>query len=126
MSTENALRELLDQVLQLGPRVSSFHAETPLLGSIPELDSMAQGKSFIASDVGGHKELIQHEKTGLLFKAGDPLDLTRAVHRLLTDPTLRHGLTLAGRNFVETERTWQNSVHRYLPLYQRLLAHPRP
>ncbi|KXW58906.1 acyl carrier protein [Ferrovum myxofaciens] len=41
MSTENSLRDLLDQVLQLGPRVSSFHAETPLLGSIPELDSMA-------------------------------------------------------------------------------------
>ncbi|WP_297485398.1 glycosyltransferase, partial [Ferrovum sp.] len=99
---------------------------TELVTPLKPLEAMAQGKSFIASDVGGHKELIQHEKTGLLFKAGDPRDLTRAVHRLLTDPTLRHGLTLAGRNFVETERTWQNSVHRYLPLYQRLLAHPRP
>ncbi|WP_434782481.1 TIGR04063 family PEP-CTERM/XrtA system glycosyltransferase [Ferrovum myxofaciens] len=99
---------------------------TELVTPLKPLEAMAQGKSFVASDVGGHKELIQHEKTGLLFEAGNPRDLTHAVHRLFTDPTLRHNLVLAGRAFVETERTWKNSVHRYLPLYQRLLAHPHP
>jgi acyl carrier protein len=32
---------LLGDVLQLGPRAASLKAETPLLGNIPELDSMA-------------------------------------------------------------------------------------
>jgi len=31
---------------------------------------MAQGRLMVASDVGGHKELIQDGKTGVLFRAG--------------------------------------------------------
>ena len=33
--------QLLDEVLSLNGRSSSFNRETPLLGAIPELDSMA-------------------------------------------------------------------------------------
>ncbi|MCW5632282.1 MAG: acyl carrier protein [Rubrivivax sp.] len=32
---------VLDEVLSLGGRARSFSAQTPLLGAIPELDSMA-------------------------------------------------------------------------------------
>jgi len=32
---------ILDEVLSLGGRSAAFSADTPLLGSIPELDSMA-------------------------------------------------------------------------------------
>jgi Phosphopantetheine attachment site. len=38
---ENTLKVILDQVLQLGSRVNTFNTNTALLGSIPELDSMA-------------------------------------------------------------------------------------
>jgi acyl carrier protein len=41
MADITIVRELLRQTLQLGPRADSFRADTPLLGSIPELDSMA-------------------------------------------------------------------------------------
>jgi acyl carrier protein len=40
----NVLQEvlrILDEVLSLGGRASSFSPDTPLLGAIPELDSMA-------------------------------------------------------------------------------------
>ena len=40
----NALKEILaliDETLSLGGRTSGFTAQTPLLGAIPELDSMA-------------------------------------------------------------------------------------
>jgi acyl carrier protein len=35
------LTELLDDVLQLNGRAMAFTADTPLVGSVPELDSMA-------------------------------------------------------------------------------------
>jgi acyl carrier protein len=41
MSKLENVRCVLGDALQLGPRVNAFTAETPLLGSLPELDSMA-------------------------------------------------------------------------------------
>jgi acyl carrier protein len=41
MSPVDLARRILDSSLQLGGRSMGFTADTPLLGSIPELDSMA-------------------------------------------------------------------------------------
>ncbi len=41
MNTSEAVKNLLTQSLQLGPRADRLHADSPLLGAIPELDSMA-------------------------------------------------------------------------------------
>jgi acyl carrier protein len=37
----DAVRSVVGTVLQLGARTKQMNAETPLLGAIPELDSMA-------------------------------------------------------------------------------------
>ena len=41
MDTLTQVTTLLEEVLGLGARAKSFHRSTPLLGAIPELDSMA-------------------------------------------------------------------------------------
>ena len=41
MSELNTIREIVRNSLQLGNRADNFTASTELLGSIPELDSMA-------------------------------------------------------------------------------------
>ena len=41
MNTEAELKNILAEVLSLGDRTARFTAATPLLGSLPELDSMA-------------------------------------------------------------------------------------
>ncbi len=41
MSIEAEVKTILADVLQLGDAVNDFDADTPLLGSIPEFDSMA-------------------------------------------------------------------------------------
>ena len=41
MDVEKEVIRLLDEVLSLNGRTASFTRETPLLGAIPELDSMA-------------------------------------------------------------------------------------
>lgn len=94
---------------------------TELVTPLKPLEAMAQGQLFIASDIGGHRELIRHGETGILFKAGDVEALTRAALDLFANSAAWDGLRRAGRGFVETERTWAGSVSRYEMVYHRLL-----
>ncbi|RMF08989.1 MAG: acyl carrier protein [Alphaproteobacteria bacterium] len=41
MSASEQVKRLLAEVLQLGDRAQTIDVETPLLGNLPELDSMA-------------------------------------------------------------------------------------
>lgn len=41
MATIDTVRDLLDETLGLGGRAGNMTASTPLLGNLPELDSMA-------------------------------------------------------------------------------------
>lgn len=101
------------------PRLSMrlTHLVTPL----KPLEAMAQGKLVIASDVGGHRELIRDGVNGRLFEAGNAAKLAEAVTSLLDAPMVCSALRDAGRKFVESERTWAGSVGRYRALYESLL-----
>jgi phosphatidyl-myo-inositol dimannoside synthase len=90
---------------------------TNLVTPLKPLEAMAQGRIFVASDVGGHQELIENGKTGLLFPAGDAKALGRTVMSLLDHPDQWPSLKAKGRHFVETERNWKVSVARYAQVY---------
>jgi PEP-CTERM/exosortase A-associated glycosyltransferase len=94
---------------------------TDLVTPLKPLEAMALKKPVVASDVGGHKELIRDGETGVLFKAGDEQSLIDATVRLLGDSTLWPKLTEAGRRYVDEERTWARSVARYGAVYEGLL-----
>ena len=81
---------------------------------------MAQGQLFVASDVGGHRELVEHGKTGILFKADDAAALAKALLDLLNNPASWPALRANGRHFVESVRNWRNSVANYKPVYESL------
>ncbi len=93
---------------------------TNLVTPLKPLEAMAQGKPVLASDVGGHKELISDNETGFLFKAGDSVELAERMVDLLADKYKRNSVLVNGRDYVENVRNWRNSVSNYLPLYQKL------
>jgi PEP-CTERM/exosortase A-associated glycosyltransferase len=93
---------------------------TELVTPLKPLEAMAQGRLLVASDVGGHKELIRHGETGLLFKAGSAESLAQAVLGLLAQRQRWPQLRQAGREFVELERNWRASVGRYRKVYESL------
>jgi glycosyltransferase involved in cell wall biosynthesis len=74
-------------------------------------------KPVVASDVGGLRELVEDQKTGLLFEAGDEIGLERQLRRLVDDQELRCRLGAEGRQFVERERQWRVLVQRYRDVY---------
>ena len=97
---------------------------TELVTPLKPLEAMAQGRVLVASDVGGHKELIRHGETGMLFKAGSVEALAQAIVNLLADQHKWPLMRKAGRHFVESERSWQASVANYANAYA--LVSPRP
>lgn len=102
---------------------------TELVTPLKPLEAMARGLACVASDVGGHRELIRPEETGFLFRAGDEEDLARTVARLAARRRQLEPVVAAARRFVESERTWKASVARYAPIYEALVgaraaAHP--
>jgi PEP-CTERM/exosortase A-associated glycosyltransferase len=98
---------------------------TELVTPLKPLEAMAQGRLMIASDVGGHRELIRHGETGMLFKAGDPEALVSELLGLLREPGLGARLKAAARRYVETERNWKASVARYEDVYARVMRQPK-
>jgi PEP-CTERM/exosortase A-associated glycosyltransferase len=94
---------------------------TDLVTPLKPLEAMAQGRLVAASDVGGHRELIRDGETGVLFRAGDPADLTDKVVALIQAPARWPDLRAAARRFVETERNWPASVARYRDVYETVL-----
>ncbi len=93
---------------------------TELVTPLKPLEAMAQGRLVLASDVGGHRELIRNDETGRLFAAGDADALVAAAVDLLRGRDHWPTIKAAGRRFVEQERNWVESVERYRPLYERL------
>ncbi|MEZ5490791.1 MAG: glycosyltransferase, exosortase A system-associated [Gammaproteobacteria bacterium] len=94
---------------------------TDLVTPLKPLEAMAQGRLVIASDVGGHQELIHDGETGILFKAGQAEALVGAVNELLERRDEWQRMRDNGRAFVEQERTWKTSVARYQTVYAKLL-----
>jgi PEP-CTERM/exosortase A-associated glycosyltransferase len=95
---------------------------TELVTPLKPLEAMAQGRVFVASDVGGHRELIRDGETGRLFQAGDVDALAAAISDMLAHRERWSEMKKAGRRFVEEERNWKNSVAKYAPVFARLAA----
>ncbi|MCQ8117678.1 TIGR04063 family PEP-CTERM/XrtA system glycosyltransferase [Methylomonas rosea] len=95
---------------------------TDLVTPLKPLEAMAQGRLLVASDVGGHHELIRDRETGYLFKAGDKTALAQTVLAALNQHDQWEQVRQAGRRYVEEERNWRRSVSHYQAVYGRIMA----
>ncbi len=90
---------------------------TELVTPLKPLEAMAQGKLILASDIGGHRELIRHGETGILFPPNDPEAIAGTVNHALEARSSWPVIAAAARRYVERERTWRQSVARYPGIY---------
>ncbi|WFP50724.1 glycosyltransferase, exosortase A system-associated [Methylomonas sp. EFPC3] len=95
---------------------------TDLVTPLKPLEAMAQGRILVASDVGGHHELIKDRETGYLFEAGNADALANTILSALQDQGHWDAIRRAGRTYVERERNWQRSVSHYQAVYDGLLS----
>lgn len=84
------------------------------------LEAMIAGLPIIATDVGGNKEAVINEMSGLIVPSRDPLTLGAAVLRLINDEKLRKELGSAARKKALAEFTIDACVEKYDKLYMEL------
>ena len=86
------------------------------------LETFASGTPCIAADIGGLRELVVHEATGLRFTPGDPDSLAGMIRRLLTDKRLDRRLTLDARRMLDEQFSWRTIARRTVDVYERAIA----
>jgi PEP-CTERM/exosortase A-associated glycosyltransferase len=91
---------------------------TELVTPLKPLEAMASGRVLLASDVGGHRELVRDGETGFLFPAGDAAALAASITRVLDARDDWTRVRSHARRFVEQERTWKRSVAGYVAAYE--------
>jgi PEP-CTERM/exosortase A-associated glycosyltransferase len=90
---------------------------TELVTPLKPLEAMAQGQLVVASDVGGHKELINHGNNGFLFKADNVDSLVETILNVFDSANEWDTVRQQGRQYVEQERNWAASVENYKKVY---------
>ena len=82
------------------------------------MEAMAAGKPAIAAMVAGIPELIEHDRTGLLFEVGNWADLEGQMQNLIKNPELARRLGEAGRVRVEQEFVITQAAQPLVALFQ--------
>jgi glycosyltransferase involved in cell wall biosynthesis len=82
------------------------------------LEAMAAGVAVIASDVGGNREVIEADRSGLLFARGDTAAAAQAIQQLVTDAALRQRLANAGLQRAHTTFALSTMLSAYENLYR--------
>ncbi len=97
---------------------------TDLVTPLKPLEAMAMKQRFVASDVGGHQELVKHGETGRLFEAGNTDALASSVIDALKKANTPEdqGILERALAFVIKERSWSAVARRYAPVYERLAS----
>jgi glycosyltransferase involved in cell wall biosynthesis len=84
------------------------------------LESMACKTPIIATHIGGNKELLIHNKTGILIEPGNSNELLKEIMHMLNDQNLRDEIARSAYDEVQ-KYDWSNVGKLYLDLYEKLL-----
>lgn len=95
---------------------------TELVTPLKPLEAMAMGRIVLASDVGGHRELVADGRTGFLFPPGDAGALAAAIDQALGARAAWPAMRARARRFVEEERCWRRTAELCAGLYEQARA----
>ena len=85
------------------------------------IEGMERGKVVIASRVGAIPEIIEHEKSGLLFTKSDAGDLVRKMGWVVENPSLAQEIGNQARARVEQQYSYSQHIANIETLYQEIL-----
>ncbi len=95
---------------------------TDLVTPLKPLEAMAQRRLVAASDVGGHRELMEDGVTGTLFPADDPEGIAQALASLSARRSDWDTMRTRAYEHVAARHDWDAGIHRYQSVYHHLLA----
>jgi glycosyltransferase involved in cell wall biosynthesis len=86
------------------------------------MEAMACGLPVIASDIPPNRELIQHGEQGFLANLDDGVAYAQYTAKLWNDADLRHRISAAAKQRMETEFSLARMVERHAAVYESLLS----
>lgn len=84
-------------------------------------EAMASGVAVVAPAAGGPLDLVEHGRTGLLYRPGEERAVKEAVDLLVADPRLRRRCAAVGRAAV-AGRTWESVNDQLMGHYRSVMA----
>jgi len=81
---------------------------------------MSFSKPLLVSNATAQKDLIKKKATGLVHKEKDVIDFTQKVITLFNDKNLCEELGRNGKEFIETEFSWEKTSKNLVHLYDNL------
>jgi len=92
------------------------HDRTGVASPMKLLEYMAMAKAVVAPQLDNVRDIVEHDRTGLLFAPGDMDALAAVLRRLASDPALRDRLGRNARETIQTARNWRRNAERVLEL----------
>jgi len=86
------------------------------------IEAYAKATPVVASDRGALAEIVEHERTGLLFHPGDADDLAAQVAWLLDHPTRSRQMGKAARQAFETTYSAERNYEMLMAIYEAAMA----
>lgn len=115
-------RRGVDQVLRSAAFLV-FPSVLPETFGMTVIEAYAQGTPVLVSHLGGQAELVREGATGLLFAAGDPLDLAEKATALWSDPGRRREMGAQARAAYEAHYTAERNLELLRAVYDRVVSH---
>jgi glycosyltransferase involved in cell wall biosynthesis len=84
----------------------------------PMMEASACGKAVIATKVGAHPEVVEHEKSGILISPDDYHLLAETASGMLNSPARLHSMGECGRQRVLAMFTLEECINKYVSIYQ--------
>jgi hypothetical protein len=86
---------------------------------------MASGLPIIASDVGGLREVVEDDRTGIVVSPASPEKIASAIHRLAESSDLRSRMGAAARARAAENYSMHEMAARTLALYRACVEKTR-
>jgi glycosyltransferase involved in cell wall biosynthesis len=116
LARRDRLEELLERATALV--LPSVQENVPMVIA----EAMAAGVPVVASDVGGVAEMVDHGRTGFLYRPGDVVELERHLRTLLRDPAAAGRMGAAGRERARQAHLPAAVARSTLDAYRTLIA----
>jgi glycosyltransferase involved in cell wall biosynthesis len=99
--------------------IASVTSTEPEPFGLVAVEAMFSGIPVVAANHGGLTEIIEHEKTGILFEPGNSQALSNAIKLLINNNLKRNKIALAGKKYAKENFSSELYIRNFVDFYTK-------